>query len=331
MHGDRRRRLLIASCGVCAGIRPASAQPRNRPAKVGYLILSLQGSRYTHTAFVEGMRELGYADGANLRLEVADAQGDLTRLPGLARELVGHEVDVIVAANPAGVGAAVGATKSVPIVMGTMSDPVAEGFVASLARPGGNVTGVVNQGEDLIPKQFELMREVAPRARRVAFLISRSPALQRRNAGFLDVAHDSARQLDLESVVVYASDLAEMATIETALGGAKAGAIVVALDPVFHAYRQRVIAAAANLRLPAIYPLPVFSDDGGLLSYGFNLRDSFRRAAVYVDKILKGARPADLPVERPLKFELVVNLKTAKSLGVTLPQTVLLRADWLIE
>jgi putative ABC transport system substrate-binding protein len=215
--------------------------------------------------------------------------------------------------------------------MGTMSDPVAEGFVASLARPGGNITGVVNQGEDLIPKQFELAREFVPRAKRVAFLISGDPALERRNRGFRSVAEDSARRLGVEVVMVVASNRADIEAIQTPLARVKAEVLVVALDPVFHGFRTLLIEAVAKLKLPAIYPLPAFSESGGLLSYGFNLRDSFRRAAAFTDKILKGAKPGDLPVERPLKFELAVNLKTAKALGIKIPPSILLRADRVIE
>jgi putative ABC transport system substrate-binding protein len=277
------------------------------------------------------MKALGYEEGRNLQLDVLDGQGDLSRLPALARELVARRPDVIVAANPAGVGAVFAATRTLPIVMGTMSDPVLEGFVASLARPGGNVTGVVNQGEDLIPKHFEFAREIAPRAKRIAFLINRDPALERRNASFQSVAEASARGLRFEVTTLGASNQVELDSIRARLESAGADILVVPLDPLYHAFRKTLVAAAGALRIPAIYPLPIYSEDGGLISYGFNLRDSFRRAAVFVDKILKGARPGELPVERPLKFELTVNLKTAGTLGVRLPQSLLMRADRVIE
>jgi len=328
----RRRFLSIASAPVVlAATRAAISQERARVARVGCLFASLRGSAYSMAAFKDGLKALGHVEGRNLRVDVGDAQGELSRLPALARELVALGPDVILASNPAGVGAAVAATKSIPIVMGTMSDPVAEGFVASLARPGGNVTGVVNQGEDLIPKQFELGRELVPRARRFAFLISRDPALRRRNAGFESVAEDSARRLGVEAIMIRASNRTEMDALHSTLRRARPELLVVGLDPVYHGFRGLLIDAVARLGLPAIYPLPVFSDDGGLVSYGFNLADSFRRAAAFVDRILKGAKPGDLPIERPLKFELIINLKTAKALGLAIPQSILLRADRVIE
>lgn len=329
---SRRQVLSAAGLWLALGVdRAAISQERGRMVRVGCLWVSLQGSSYYVATFVAELKALGYVEGHNLRIDVRDAEGDLSRLTVLARELVSLRPDVILAANPAGVGAAVAATKTIPIVMGTMSDPVAEGFVASLGRPGGNVTGVVNQGEDLIPKQFQVAREILPRATRFAFLISEDPMLRRRNASFESVAEDSARRLGVEAIMVRASKRADIEAIHTTLGRARAEALVVALDPVYHAFRRVLIDAVAKLSLPAIYPLPVFSEDGGLLSYGFNLRDSFRRAASYVDKILKGAKPGELPVERPLKFELIVNVKTAKALNLRVPESVLLRADRVIE
>lgn len=316
---------------AAATYAPTRAQDRGRVATIGVLVVSLRGADYTLAAFREGLRALGYEEGKNLQIELRDAQGDLSRLPALARELVALRPDLIMTANPAGVGAAAVATKTIPIVMGTMSDPVLEGFVASLARPGGNITGVVNQGEDLIPKQFELARELAPRAKRLAYLFNPDPVFVRRNASFQAVAEESARLLGGELVIVGASSAAELERIQAPLRAARAEVLVVALDPVFHAYRKLVVRTAAELRLAAIYPLPAFSEEGGLISYGFNLRDSFRRAAMYADKILKGSKPGELPVERPLKFELIVNLRTAKSLGLRIPDPLLLRADRVIE
>ena len=329
-----QRRTLLKAAGATAAlesIRPVLAQPAQRVARIGYLSTTPTRSDPYSPSFVEGLLELGYVEGRNLHIEYRSAEGDLSRLPALAKELAALRPDVILASNPAGVGAAFAATKTIPIVMGTMSDPVAEGFATSLARPGGNITGVVNQGEDLIPKQFELVRSVLPRASRVAFLANKDPALRRRTESFESVAQDSARRLGLKLVIVGASNRAELETAHVQLSREKPDALVVALDPVIHNFRKIAIDTAAKLKLPAVYPLPIFSEDGGLLSYGFNLRDSFKRSAIYVDKILRGAKPGDLPIERPLKFEMVVNLKTAKALGITIPQTALLRADRVIE
>ncbi|MGH8676515.1 MAG: ABC transporter substrate-binding protein, partial [Burkholderiales bacterium] len=196
-----KRRTLLQVAGATAALaafRPALAQPAGRIARIGYLSVTPTRSDPYGPSFVEGMRDLGYVEGRNLHIEYRSAEGDLSRLPALAKELVALRPDVILASNPAGVGAALAATKTIPIVMGTMSDPVLEGFAASLARPGGNVTGVVNQGEDLIPKQFELVRNLLPRASRVAFLVNKDPVLRRRTESFESVAQDSARRLGLK-------------------------------------------------------------------------------------------------------------------------------------
>jgi putative ABC transport system substrate-binding protein len=329
-----KRRTSLQFAGAITAlaiIRPLFAQPTQRQVRIGYLATGSAANDRTRPAFIEGLRELGYVEGRNLQIEYRAAENDFSRLPALAAELVALRPDVILAANPAGVGAAFAATKAIPIVMGTMSDPVLEGFAKSLGRPGGNVTGVVNQGEDLIPKHFELVRSVAPRARRVGFLINPSPVLELRTKSFVATARAAAAQVKLDLGMVRASNRAELEAMRANIAKERLDALIVALDPVFLSLRSIVIGSAAELGLPAVYPLPSYSEDGGLLSYGFNLGDSFKRAAGYVDRIVRGAKPGDLPIERPLKFELVVNLKTAKQLGLTIPQTVLLRADRVIE
>jgi putative tryptophan/tyrosine transport system substrate-binding protein len=329
-----RRRVLLGVAGAVtalAAIRTVRAQSTKRMIRIGYLATGSFANDRTRPAFVEGLRELGYVEGRNLQIEYRAAENDFSRLPALAAELVALRPDVIVAANPAGVGAAFAATKAIPIVMGTMSDPVLEGFVKSLGRPGGNVTGVVNQGEDLIPKHFELVRSLLPRARRVGFLINPAPVLQLRTESFVAAARTAAAQLKFDLSLLHASNRANLEALQAGIARERAEALIVALDPVFLSLRRIVVDTVGKLGLPAVYPLPNYSEDGGLLSYGFNLGDSFKRAASFVDRILKGARPGDLPIERPLKFELVVNLKTANQLRLTIPQTVLLRADRVIE
>lgn len=212
-----------------------------------------------------------------------------------------------------------------------MSDPVLEGFVKSLGRPGGNVTGVVNQGQDLIPKHFELVRDLVPRARRIGFLINPSPELRSRTESFIAAARTAAAQLKFDLDLVRAANRADLEALRTSIASVRLDTLIVALDPVFFSLRNILIETSARHRLPAVYPLPSYSEDGGLLSYGFNLSDGFKRAASFVDRILKGAKPGDLPVERPLKFELLVNLITARALSLAIPQSVLLRADRVID
>lgn len=332
-HPAMRRRSLVLAAGAIAALtvmRPVRAQPAQKVVRIGYLATGSTANDRTRPAFVEGLREFGYVEGRNLRIEYRAAENDFSRLPALAAELVALRPDVILAANPAGVGAVFAATRTIPIVMGTMSDPVLEGFAKSLGRPGGNVTGVVNQGEDLIPKHFELVRAIVPRARRVGFLINPSPILALRTKSFVATARAAAAQLKLELGLIQASNRADLEAAQANIGRERLDALIVALDPVFLSLRSSVIETAAKIALPAVYPLPSFSEDGGLLSYGFNLGDSFRRAASFVDRILRGAKPGDLPIERPLKFELVVNLRAAKTLSIAIPQSVLLRADRVI-
>jgi putative ABC transport system substrate-binding protein len=329
----RRRRVLeYAGAAVAlAAVGPLLAQPAQRVVRIAYLTTGSLSNDLNRPAFIEGLREFGYEEGRNLQIHVRAADNDFSRLPVLAKELVALRPEVILASNPAGVGAVFAETKAIPIVMGTMSDPVLEGFAASLGRPGANVTGVVNQGEDLIPKHFELVRSLVPRATRVAFLINPDPVLQRRTESFVATARNAANRLKLSLILVRASNRADLEAAHLAVAREKSDALIVALDPVFLSLRNITVDIAAKLRLPAVYPLLPYADEGGLLSYGFNLRDSYKRAAGYVDRILKGAKPGDLPIERPLKFEMVVNLKTAKQVGLTIPQTILLRADRIVE
>jgi putative ABC transport system substrate-binding protein len=278
-------------------------------------------------AFRQGLRELGYLEGQNVALEYRYARGRDELLPGFAAELAGMGVDVIVTWGVVAARAAKQATQVIPIVNGSMSDPVRAGLVASLARPGGNLTGLTSATPDLSAKRLELMKEVLPSISRLAVLATPNPT-----AMFgLKETEQAARKrgIALQSAVV--REAGELESAYAAMIRERAEGVIVLADLIFIQHLKRLVALADEHRLPAVY----FSEDyvgaGGLMSYSASFADMFRRAAVYVDRILKGAKPADLPVEQPTKFDLVVNLKTAKALGLKVPQSVLLRADRVIE
>ena len=278
-------------------------------------------------AFKQGLRELGYVDGRNLRIEYRWTAGRTERLPELAADLVRHKVDVIVASSQAAV-AARQATTTIPIVMPIITDPVRLGLVASLARPGGNATGFATQNDELPGKWMELARETVPKVTRVAVFVhpTYDGGVQAK------AAEAAARSLGvrLQALNVERSD--DLATAFADVQRHQAEALIVSSSPLFYTNRTRIVEFAATHRLPTIYHQSEFVvSSGGLMSYGPDFRDLFRRSATYVDKILKGARPGDLPVEQPTKFELVINRRTAKALGLRIPQPLLLRADRLIE
>jgi putative ABC transport system substrate-binding protein len=275
-------------------------------------------------AFEGGLRDLGWTPGTSLLIEYRYAEGKPERLPELATELVRLPMDVIVASAPPGVRAAQQATRTIPIVMSTLPDPVGEGFVASLARPGGNMTGVTIDTEELAGKQLELLKAAVPHLSRVAVL--RNPA----SPGW-DIAHRqieaTARALTLEMQDFPVRRPEDLAPTFVAMRQAEMGAMLVRRDTwVVERHVAEVVALAAQHRLPVMYNWRQFPDSGGLMSYGANVNDIHRRSATFVDKILKGAKPADLPVEQPMKFELVINLKTAQALGITMPPTFLFLA-----
>ena len=283
-------------------------------------------------AFRQGLRDLGYVEGRNLVIEYGDAEGKAERFPALAAELVARKVDVILAPGTEHALAAKQATKTIPIVFADISDPEARGLVASLARPGGNITGLSNLQPELIGKGLELLKQAVPGVNRVAFFWQPSvlpePA-QRDILHRADAAAQAAR-VGLQFVAVRGSEGFDRAFSD--MTRARIDAVIVWGGATFISERQRLVGLAAKTRLPATYTMSAFVDAGGLImSYSPNIADNFRRAAVYVDKILKGATPADLPVEQPTKFELVINLKTAKALGLTIPQSVLGRANAIIQ
>jgi putative ABC transport system substrate-binding protein len=325
----RRRAVSLAAIALGAVVAgtplPALAQQPGKVFRIG--ILSPAGSPSTKAfdALREGLRELGYIDGENITIEYRLAAGDISRLPAMAADLVRLPVDVIVTDGPKSGEIAFEATQTIPIVMATV-DPVARGFAASYPHPGGNVTGFSLLGPELSGKRLQLLKEASPAISRVAVLWNPASSLLG-----LRSTEEAASTLGVQlRAVEIATPEGIAAGFKTAITGG-AEALVVLGDAMFWNHRGEIIALAAKSGLPAIYPEGEFAFAGGLLAYGPNVADNFRRAAGYVDEILKGAKPADLPVQQPTRFELVVNLNTAKSLGLTVPPAILARADEVIE
>ena len=306
----------------------AEAQPTGRAARVGFLVSgSLSVDLPLRKLFQEQLRELGYIEGHNIAFETRAADGRTERLPGLANELVSRNVDVIVTAGTPAAVAAKQATPTVPIVMAIVSDPVGLGLVASLARPGANVTGVTDLDVELIGKQMELLKETLPGLLRVA-LLSRADHPKRHEA--LRAAGGAARALGVELQSVSVLDPRELDGALSKIAHDRAGAVIFVAGS-FSIDRSRLVDLTVKNRLPAIFWRREYVDAGGLMSYGTSYPDLYRRAATYVAKILKGAKPADLPVEQAQRFELLINMKTARGLGITIPPSLLLRADRVIE
>ena len=323
-----KRRTFLAGTGAVLLAAPLAteAQQVRKVYRTG--VLANEPSPMWE-AFRQRLKELGYVEGQNIVFEYRWAAGQVERFPGLAAELVGLKVDVIVTVGNAATGALKRATATVPIVMATSGDPVGAGLVTSLAHPGGNVTGLtVVAGRDMQGKQLELLKEAVPKFARVAYLFDAA------NPGSLLAQKEleaAARALGVGLRLTEIRNENDLEAAFTAIMKERVGALLVATGPFETVHRRRIVDLAASSRLPAMYGARWFVDDGGLISYGVSLLDNFRRAATYVDKILKGAKPADLPVEQPTKFELVINLKTAKALGLTIPPSLLSRADQLIE
>jgi putative ABC transport system substrate-binding protein len=312
-----------------ASIPLADAQQQKKVYRIGYLSSTdAAADSLRAEAFRQGLRELSYVEGQNIVIEYRYAEGVADRFPKLAAELVQLKVDVIVVIGTLPTQAAKNATKTIPIVMTYVTDPVGTGLVASLAHPGGNVTGLSNLYQDLGGKQLDLLKEAFPKISRVAVLWDPANASNALWLGELKVAAGALR-ITLQPREAHVPDDLEPAF--AAIKRDRANAFVVLLNALVSTYRTRIANFAVNSQLPAMYPNSSFTNDGGLMSYGANPLDSARRAAVYVDKILKGAKPAELPIEQPKKFEFIINLKTAKQIGLTIPPNVLARADKVIK
>jgi len=327
-----RRRLLIAlGANLLSAPLASFAQPQGKVWRVGFMAsrhLDFVDSDYNYGPFRQGMRELGYVEGKNLIIEWRSAEGKPERLSGLATELVNLKVDVIVAAGTPATSAAQKATATIPIVMGSIADPVANGFVKSLRQPAGNITGLANMSEDVSPKQLEMLLAMVPKLSRVALLVNPSnPA----NVKSVEIVQSAGHKLGVKVLRADARTPQEIDDAFSWIRQQNAGALMMWTEPFFLQQKNQIAALAVKHRLPAMGGDRIYSEAGALMSYGPNIADQYRRAATYVDRILKGAKPAELPVEQPTKFDLVINRKTARALGLTIPQTLLLSADKLIE
>jgi putative ABC transport system substrate-binding protein len=318
--------FFLAAVLVLASTDPAHAQPPKAIPRIGVLWESTIAPRAE--AFRQGLRELGYKEGQDIVIETRAAEGRSGRMSALAAELVQRNVDVILTTGTTATQAAKRATSTIPVIMTFVSDPVEAGLVASLARPGGNITGLTNLGPELSGKWLELLKQLAPKASRVGVLMN--PAT-RPHGVLVKEMIGVAKTLALELQPVDVRDANALAAALAALKKARPDALIVLLPRASGDQQKRILEFAATQRIPAIYHWREFVDAGGLAYYGANIEEMYRGAATYVDKILKGAKPGDLPVEQPTKFELVINLKTAKALGLTIPPSLLLRADQVIE
>jgi putative tryptophan/tyrosine transport system substrate-binding protein len=325
---DRRRFLLTSLAGALAAPLAARAQQAEKTPRIGYLGFgSGDASSANRDAFLQGLRDLGYIEGETIFIEYRWAQGRSERLPVLARELVAREVKIIVAVGTGPVEAAMGATATIPIVVPFTSDLLTTGKLASLARPTTNITGLTAIAPELSGKRLELLQEAVPKVSRVAVLwsVARAKALK---WGPMGTAAQTLG-LKLQSLEMRGGD--DLPRVFSLMREQGANALLVFNDGVTVSQREAIATLAAKNRLPAMYELSAFVNAGGLMAYGPNLPAMYRRAATYVDRILRGAKPADLPVEQPTKLELVINLKTAKALGLTIPPSLLARADQVIE
>ena len=320
--------LLILAV-ILLTIRLANAQESAKVWKIGVLAStsrSLNASR--EDSLWQGLRQLGYVEGKNLSMEFRYADGQLDRLPQLAADLVRLKVDVIVVSGTRVAVAAKQATSTIPIVLAGVGNPVQAGLVTSLMHPGGNVTGVSRLSPDFIGKRVELIKEVIPKTARMAALSNPGNPAEAASLKEIDI---EARELAIKLQIVTAGNPNEFESAIGAASKARADALLVMPDALFHSYPSRIVALAAENRLPAMYDRPDFVEAGGLMSYAVNIPDLSRQAARYIDRILKGSKPADLSLEEPTRYELVINLNTAKALGLTIPPSVLVRADKVIK
>jgi len=324
----RRELILLFLAGAMTAPRALRAQQRAIPV-VGYLgNISLSATAPYLAGFHQGLSEAGYVEGQNLAIEYRWAEGSYDRLPALAADLAARKVDVIVASATPGITAAKGATSTIPIIFLGGGDLVAAGLVASLARPGGNLTGIGIFGPELNPKRLDLLTELVPEAKVIALLVNpNNPSAESTTRDVQEAARAKGRQLHtLKAGIESEIDAAFVTLVQR-----HAGAIVVGSDPFFNSRLEQVVALAARHAVPAIYEWREFAEAGGLISYGPSLTGTWRQVGAYVGRILAGAKPADLPIQQPTTFELVINVKTAKALGLTVPQSILGRADEVLE
>jgi len=317
---------LVLALSLALAPLAAEAQPAGKVWRIGLLILV--SAPPFEEVFRQSLKDSGYIEGQNVTLEWRRAEGQRERLADLAAELVQQRVDVIVTASNDAASAAKAATTTIPIVMTAVGDPERRGLVMSLSRPGGNVTGLtLDPGAEIASKMVELLKEAAPRITKVALITVRGSGLPL----WTEHSNNAAKAYGLRVQPFVIDDPHRVSDVLGQLMREKHDALMVTTSALIFSLRRHILDFAMKNRLPGIYPFRPYVDDGGLMAYGVELKDMFRRAALYVDKILKGAKPADLPVEQPTKFELVINLKTAKALGLTIPPSVLGRADHVIE
>jgi len=324
-----RRAFIGVLAGLLASPIAAAAQPQTPIARIGMLSpFSPSDAAPWNQAFLQGLRDLGWIEGTNVSIAYRYAEGRSDRLPGLVSELVQLKVDIIVTSVTPDTLAAKTATRTIPIVMASAGDPIGAGLVESLARPGGNVTGLAQMAQELAAKRLELLKAMAPKLSRVGVMWNPEGLVA---AQIWKDIQQPGRQLGLQLHSLEVRTTQDLDKAFESATKARVGALVIAPSPVFVTNEQRIADFALKRRLPSIFHLRGFVERGGLAAYGPDRSDLFRRAATYVHKILKGAKPADLPVEQPTKFELVINLKTAKAIGLTIPQSLLGRAEEVIQ
>ena len=327
---DRRTFISGVTLGLLAAPLAAWAQPAVKAPRIGYLALNPAANPHLHEAFRQGLRDLGYVEGRNVVIESRDAEGKLERLPVLAAELVAHKVDVLVAQPTVSALAAKQATGTIPIVF-PVAEPVTSGLVTSLARPGGNITGLSVLAPEMAGKGLEFLKQAVPAVSRVAVLWDPGAFPEGTTRDMRKRVEVAARALGVKLQFVEARGPDDFDRAFSEMTRARAGALTVLGGSMFVSERGRLVDLAAKNRLPVVYTARESVDAGGLMAYGPSVPDLFRRSATYVDKILKGAKPGDLPIEQPTKFELIINLKTARALGLTIPPSLLQRADQVIE
>jgi putative ABC transport system substrate-binding protein len=325
------KRTLIIILAIASFLGALRAEAQHKIPRIGYLAADMKANPHFPAAFREGLRDLGYVEGQSIRIEYRSAEGHPERLPALAGELVRLGVEVLVSEGTPPSVAAKNATRTIPIVFVPSADPIGSGLVASLARPGGNVTGLSFLGPETVAKCLQLLNEAVPGITRAAVLSHPGNPSEVTRKIILKETEMAGRALGLQLQFLEARGRDDFEHVFSEMRRARAGGLTVLTSIMFFSERQRLVELAAKYKLPTVYPWREPVDAGGLLAYGPNLPDLLRRAAGYVDRILKGANPAEIPVEQPIKFEMVINLKAARGLGLTVPRSLLGRADYVIE